>query len=217
MAQQFFEQGIAQLHGFWYLEAERSFRQAAKEDPELAIAYWGMAMANVNNQDRARGLMDEAMKLRNKKTSRREKLYIEALDRFIPKPKKEDQDEDGESKTKEQEEAEREAKKKRSERYVADLEKILHEFPDDIEARAFIVVHLWQADRYGVKLTSRYAVNALQGEIFDANPMHPAHHYRIHLWDSPRPAMPWNHRPSAVPPARESPTCGTCRDTSIPN
>ncbi len=181
-AQKFIQQGIAQLHGFWFLEAERSFRQAAKEDPDLATAYWGMAMANVNNQSRARGLIDEAMKRRNKNTSRRERLYIEALDRLIPKAKN-----GGEKDSEADKDAEREAKKKRSERYVADLEKILHEFPDDIEAKAFIVVHLWQANRYGVKLTSHYAVNALLGEIFAVNPMHPAHHYRIHLWDSPRP------------------------------
>ena len=41
LAQKFVVQGISQLHGFWYLEAERSFRQASKEDPKLAIAYWG--------------------------------------------------------------------------------------------------------------------------------------------------------------------------------
>ena len=81
--QAFVEQGIAQLHGFWFLEAERSFRQAAKLEPELAIAYWGMAMANNNNVQRARGLIDESMKLRDKNTSRREKLYIEAFDRFF--------------------------------------------------------------------------------------------------------------------------------------
>lgn len=38
--QAFINQGIAQLHGFWYLEAERSFRQAATLDPDCAIAYW---------------------------------------------------------------------------------------------------------------------------------------------------------------------------------
>ena len=47
-AQAFFDQGVGQLHGFWYLEAERSFRQAAAIDPACAMAYWGMAMANVN-------------------------------------------------------------------------------------------------------------------------------------------------------------------------
>ncbi len=189
MAQKFIEQGIAQLHGFWYLEAERSFRQAAKEDPKLAIAYWGMAMANVNNSDRARGFIDEAMKRRNQETSRREKLYIEALDRFLPKPKENAKDEDEEDSGSESNDAQREAKKKRGERYLADLEKILHENPDDIEAKAMMAVHMWTADRYGVKLTSRYAVNALMGEIFASNPMHPAHHYRIHLWDSERPQL----------------------------
>ncbi len=188
-AQEFVRQGISQIHGFWYLEAERSFRQAAKEDPKLAIAYWGMAMANVNNGDRSRGFIDEAMKWRTKNgTSRHEKLYIEALERFIPKAKKKDDDDDDKKeKTDKQKEAERDAKKSRAERYVADLEKILYDFPDDIEARAFIAVHLWQSERIGVKLTSRYAVNALLGEVFAKNPNHPAHHYRIHLWDSRRP------------------------------
>ena len=178
-AQRFIEQGISQLHGFWYLEAERSFRQAAKEDPELAIAYWGMAMANVNNDQRARGFIDDAMERRDERADRREKLYIEALDRWIPRESEEDDERTRDEK--------REAKKKRTERYLGDLEKILHEYPDDIEAKALIVVQMWMADRYGVKLTSRYAVNALMSEIFAADPMHPAHHYRIHLWDSPRP------------------------------
>ncbi|MCA9082073.1 MAG: hypothetical protein KDA58_16040, partial [Planctomycetaceae bacterium] len=34
--QQFINQGVAQLHGFWYFESERSFRQAAALDPECA-------------------------------------------------------------------------------------------------------------------------------------------------------------------------------------
>jgi len=189
-AQEFIEQGIAQLHGFWYLEAERSFRQAAKEDPDLAITYWGMALANVNNDDRARGLIDEAMQRRKKGADKREKMYIEALNRLILKEKKDEekkdedkQDENGDDKdddkSKEDKEADREAKKKRIIRYIADLEKILHEFPDDVEAKAFLAVNLWTGDRAGVKLASHYAVSALLGEVF-------AHHYRIHLWDSPR-------------------------------
>lgn len=179
IAQKFIEQGISQLHGFWYLEAERSFRQAAKEDPELAIAYWGMTMANANNTTRARSFIDKAMELRKKNTTRRETLYIEALDRLIPAPKKDDKKSDRE--------AEREESKKRTERYLSDMERILHDFPDDIEARAFLALQLWLAERNGVKITSRYAVNALLGEVFTANPMHPSHHYRIHLWDSARP------------------------------
>ena len=67
------------------------------------------------------------------------------------------------------------------------MERILHEFPEDVEARALLALQLWLAERSGVKITSRYAVNALLGEVFNANPLHPAHHYRIHLWDSARP------------------------------
>ena len=36
-AQEFFNQGLGQLHGFWYFEAERSFRQVAGSTP---IAPW---------------------------------------------------------------------------------------------------------------------------------------------------------------------------------
>ncbi len=43
LVQKFIDQGIGQLHGFWYFEAERSFRQAASLDPDCASAYWGMA------------------------------------------------------------------------------------------------------------------------------------------------------------------------------
>ena len=52
--QEFINQGVGQLHGFWYFEAERSFRQAAALDPDCATAYWGMAMANANNRERAK-------------------------------------------------------------------------------------------------------------------------------------------------------------------
>ncbi len=182
--QAFFTQGVAQLHGFWYLEAERSFRQAAAEEPELAIAYWGMAMANVNNRERARGLIDKAMELREGATTDREKQYIEALDRYLGKAPDASEQETGKAPGKE---AEKQAKQKRAERFIADWEQILHDYPTDIEAKAFLAVHLWMFEREGVKMPSRYAVDALLGDVFDVQPMHPAHHYRIHLWDRQRP------------------------------
>jgi hypothetical protein len=61
-AQAFVNQGVGQLHSFYYFEAERSFRQAAKLDPDCAMTYWGMAMANVNNAKRAQGFLAEARK-----------------------------------------------------------------------------------------------------------------------------------------------------------
>src|SRR5688572_21479441 len=40
-AQAFFNQGVAQMHSFWFRESERSFMQAAELDPNAAMAYWG--------------------------------------------------------------------------------------------------------------------------------------------------------------------------------
>lgn len=201
--QSFIEQGIAQLHGFWYLEAERSFRQATALEPELAIAYWGCAMANINHRERANGFIEEAMKRREKETSDREKRYIESLAKYLKatedKPTPADEakndaktDTKGEKQPdKRRDEAEgaskREVKRKAHEAYIADLERIIDEFPDDIEAKAFLVLQLWLGEGDGVSMPSRYAVNALMSEIFAIAPMHPAHHYRIHLWDGRRP------------------------------
>lgn len=186
-AKQFFLQGLSQLHGFWYLEAERSFRQAADDDPKLAIAYWGMAMANANNAKRARGLIDEAKQLA-KHAGEHEKMYIDALHRFLPSTKELEAKKDQPKKlSADEKKKENDAKTSRALRYADDLDKILHKFPDDIEAKALIALHLWQSERVGLKIASRYAVDALLSEVFEANPMHPAHHFRIHLWDSRRP------------------------------
>lgn len=43
-AQQFFDQGLAQMHSFWAREAERSFLQAAALDPQAPMPEWGIAM-----------------------------------------------------------------------------------------------------------------------------------------------------------------------------
>ena len=45
--EQFINQGVGQLHGFWYFESERSFRQAAKLDPDCATAYLGSTRATI--------------------------------------------------------------------------------------------------------------------------------------------------------------------------
>ena len=72
--QAMFNQGMGQLHGFWYYEAERTFREIASRDPNCAMAYWGMAMANWGNTKRAKGFIAKASELKEKK-SLREKSY----------------------------------------------------------------------------------------------------------------------------------------------
>jgi pimeloyl-ACP methyl ester carboxylesterase/tetratricopeptide (TPR) repeat protein len=44
-AQRFFDQGLRLLYAFNHAEAIRAFREAARLDPGLAMAYWGQALA----------------------------------------------------------------------------------------------------------------------------------------------------------------------------
>ncbi len=161
-AQQFIDQGIGQLHGFWYFEAERSFRQAAKLDRECAMAYWGMAMANINNEKRAKPLIQAAVK-RKEPASRREQVWIDALAAFYA---------DGDKNNKD-----------RRRDLVRAYEGLLHEFPDEVEAKAFLAVLIWQNHGEGWPISSHESVHALIREVLAVQPMHPAHHYAIHLWD----------------------------------
>lgn len=166
-ARKFFEQGIGQLHGFWYYEAERSFRQVAMLDPDCAMAYWGCAMANVNNEKRAAGFMVKAME-KKEKASPQEKAWIDTLDRFYRDLKKD--------------------KKVRNMDFIKDIEGIIHDHPDDLEAKAFLAWAIWHAKDAGVPMVSREAVDAIITQVLAREPMHPVHHYRIHLWDDGKPA-----------------------------
>jgi peroxiredoxin len=167
-AQKFFTQGVAQQHGFAYFEAERSFRQANAIDPDAAMPYWGMAMANVNNEKRAKAFIAKAVGLKSK-ASKREQLWIETLEHFYREAKDDKRD-----------------KRQRQLDYISDLESLVHDFPEDIEAKAFLAWKTWDA-RKDIPIGSKQAVDALLDQVFAAQPMHPAHHYRIHLWDEAKP------------------------------
>ena len=62
------------------------------------------------------------------------------------------------------------------------------EFPDDLEAKAFVCHRIWQNAREGIPVASYLATDALLQQIYDVEPMHPAHHYTIHLWDYRNPS-----------------------------
>src|SRR5213082_2555250 len=50
-AQAYFDQGMRYVYAFNHEQAVRSFNEATKRDPELAIGYWGAALAlgpNIN-------------------------------------------------------------------------------------------------------------------------------------------------------------------------
>ena len=50
-AQAFYDQGLAYLHSYVWIEAARSFHQALRSDPNLAMAYVGLADAYIGLQD----------------------------------------------------------------------------------------------------------------------------------------------------------------------
>jgi cyanophycinase len=158
LVQKFIEQGIGQVHGFWYFEAERSFRQAAKLDADCAIAYWGMALANSGNSKRAKGFIEKALK-RKDKASRREQLYIDGLNKYLNTS----------------------SRKEKAKNYAKALGQIVSDFPDDIEAKAFLA-YLYYRSRSD--LGSNYEKSdAMIQKVLALEPNHPVHHFRIHLWD----------------------------------
>ena len=159
--QKLINQGVGQLHGFWYLEAERTFRQVAAIDSECAIAYWGMALANANNKDRAKKFVEEAKKRRDKADDRGKK-YIDALHKYLTGSGK---------------------KEKRGKDYLQALEKIALDHPEDTEALAFIALQLWQNRNNGLPIVSYFALDGVIEQVLQREPLHPVHHYRIHLWD----------------------------------
>lgn len=156
---QFIEQGIGQLHGFWYFEAERSFRHAAMLDPECAIAYWGMAMANENNQSRANEFIEQAV-TRAESSSPREAHYVYALRDWLTS---------------------KADRKTRARQYVTAMTQLAEQYPEDLEAQAFRGLAMYK-HRSDLKLKYDDVEAALQAVLAE-NPMHPVHHYRIHLWD----------------------------------
>jgi peroxiredoxin len=162
--QEWFNQGNALLHSFWYYEAERAFRWCLKLEPDNAMAYWGMAHAVVN-PERAKEFSREAVKRENT-VSERERLYIEAAAKlYLDDPLKDDQ---GASALDQYRTRDREYRKA--------LETICVKYPDDMEARAQLALAGLGDNRYGTEMVIR--------EILAKQPDHPgAHHYRIHNWD----------------------------------
>jgi peroxiredoxin/tetratricopeptide (TPR) repeat protein len=195
-AQALFDQGVTQLHGFWYFEAERSFRQVNELHPGCAMAYWGMAMANVENKPRAAGLIGHAVAC-SAAAPRREQVWIDAWASYyrvddgcrlelrsgdpgrvlaaaaalVEKNKKRDDE------------------KVLGRKLVQDLERLVFEFPDDIEGKAFLAVQNWLNYDWGggIPISSHAGIDALLAQVFAKAPLHPAHHYRIHLWDAEAP------------------------------
>ena len=141
LAQKFFNQGVGQLHGFWYLEAERSFRQVAALDPKCAMAYWGMAKANANNEKRAKIFISKAEGLKaGAGEKHREWITCESEFASSEKPQK------GKMKS-----------------YLVRLEALSKKYPNDIELKAFLALEQWEEK--GISGKSTEEIDKLMNEV----------------------------------------------------
>ena len=86
-AQLFINQGLNLSYAFNHAEAGRAFREAARLDPDCAMAFWGQALVlgpNINatmdrgDESPAYAAIQKALALKSK-ASARERAYIDAL------------------------------------------------------------------------------------------------------------------------------------------
>lgn len=178
-AQRFINQGLNLTYGFNHAEAGRAFAEAARLDPNAAMAYWGQALVlgpNINapmapeEEPKALALLRKAQALKGKVTQR-ERDYIDALAlRFTGKPED----------------------RAAADQAYAGAMRILHEtYPDDLDAATLYAESVmdlrpwnyWTRDGRPYDQTHEI-INALDG-VLAKNPDHPgALHYWIHLWEA---------------------------------
>lgn len=92
MAQRYFNQGLMLAYGFNHAEAARSFQESARQDPDCAMAYWGLAwvLGPNYNAGMEKDILPRALdavaqaKLRMHKASQKERDLILALEKRYP-------------------------------------------------------------------------------------------------------------------------------------
>ncbi|MBK1827237.1 peroxiredoxin family protein [Haloferula rosea] len=167
-----FNRGVALLHALWYREAERSFRSVVHLDPDGPMGYWGLAMANELRPGRARVFAKAAVDRTNVNRPAMEQRWVGILGDYYEVSSNQTQA-DGRA---------------RSEARIRALEDLVIDFPESVEAKAFMVRQL-VLDQYraGVEITSRLGVESLLRELAEAAPGHPSRQYGAFLWLRERP------------------------------
>lgn len=178
-AQRFVNQGLNLAYAFNHAEARRAFREAARLDPSLAIAYWGQALVlgpNINavmepnEESHAYELVQQA-KARLASASPRERALIEALEkRYSGKA------------------ADRTAN---DAAYAEAMRAVQARFPDDADIAMLYVESLMDLRPWGYWMPDgrphQYTAEAvaLTERILAKHPTHPgALHMLIHLVES---------------------------------
>ena len=178
-AQQFVSQGVNLAYAFNHAEARRAFREAARLDPNLAMAYWGQALVlgpNINalmepnEEPMAYELVQKAMSLRSR-ASARERAYIEALaERYSGTASD---------------------RKPRDAAYAKAMRSVHLKYPQDLDAAMLYVESVmdlrpwgyWQRD--GTPHEGTAEIVAITERVMARNPRHPAAlHMYIHLMEA---------------------------------
>ena len=167
---------VALLHSFWFDASAKAFESVTQQDPNCAMAYWGVAMTWLGNPfawpPNPKGLLEgwaavEKAKAIGGKTPR-EQAYIAAVEAFYKDADKIDH-------------------RTRALAYERAMEQLHRTYPDDREAAVFYALALnataLPADKtYANQLK---AAQILEG-IFTEQPNHPGvAHYLIHSYDYP--------------------------------
>jgi hypothetical protein len=190
-----FARGVALLHSFWYEEAEKEFLDIAKNDPQCAMAHWGIAMSiwhqlwnQPDAQVIARGLgeVNTARKLATNATPR-ENAYIAALAAFYADSATLDH-------------------AARAKAYSDAMKKVYESYPDDHEAAVFYALSLLTSEPHNDEtFANRKQSAAILEKLFAIEPDHPGvAHYLIHAYDKPQLAqlgIPAARRYAQVAPA----------------
>ena len=190
-----FARGVALLHSFWYEEAEKEFLEIAKDDPQCAMAHWGIAMSIWhqlwNEPDAkviARGLDEvQAAQKFTQTAAPREKAYIAAMAAFYSDSGKSDHD-------------------ARAKAYSDAMKQVYKSYPEDHEAAAFYALSLLASEpHHDETFANRIAAAAVLEPLFAIEPDHPGvAHYLIHAYDKPQLAqrgIPAARRYAQVAPA----------------
>lgn len=178
-AQRFFNQGMNLAYAFNHAEARRAFREAARLDPDLAMAHWGQALVlgpNINalmessEEPHALEHVTQAMAMRAE-ASPREQALIEALAKRYT----------GDA-----------AHRTTNDKAYAEAMREVHQrFPDDLDIAMLYVESMmdlrpwgyWMPDGQPHQGTAE--IVALTEEVMRRSPKHPAAlHLYIHLMEA---------------------------------
>jgi tetratricopeptide (TPR) repeat protein len=170
-----FNRAVALLHSFWLDEAERTFMKVAIADPDCAMAYWGLAMADfneVNGGPTSEGIVRANQSLAKADSARekdpREVAYIHAVHLFFDGYAGGDFD-------------------VYAKRYTDAMEEVATRYPNDLEAQVFYALALINSDpRDDVVLINPKKAVAILNPLLRQHRDHPGiAHYIIHASDNP--------------------------------